>query len=124
MSFRIQAFSIFLGILVFLFVFELVRRKKLKEGYSILWLLVGILMTIIPLWSKFLFVIAQFFQVSDSSSLIFLLGIIFLSIYVVHLSVTITSLEEDREKFSIDYAILQNKLHEIELALQEKKNSI
>ena len=113
MSIRIQLISIFIGLIVFSFILELVRRKKLREEYSLLWLFSGAMMIIIPLWKDGLFFVARLFGVADATALLFLFGILFVFLFTVHLSVALSELKEDRERLAMEMAFLRHRLKQV-----------
>src|SRR3972149_117114 len=49
---RIQIFGLLGGILLLILVLELVRRKKLLEGYSLIWILVCLGLVVVSLWKS------------------------------------------------------------------------
>jgi hypothetical protein len=79
------------GSLVLLgFVIELVRRRRLKEEYSVLWLLTALTLLLLAAWYPLLEKITRLVGAVAPSSTLFLFGLIFLMLMVLHFSVRIS----------------------------------
>ena len=98
MSLRIQIVSILIAIGLFAFVFDLVRRKKLAEEYSVFWLAACCGVVLIAVWKELFFRIAQLLGIANPVSLIVLLLAVAFIIFAIHLSVRVSMLmEQNRE---------------------------
>lgn len=113
MSLRVQIVAALAAILVMVFILELVRGKKLREEYSILWVAASVLMLLVALWKELLFSIARFLGVFNANSLLFFLGFIFVMIYLVHLSVKVSILTENSKEYSQHIGLLEAELEDI-----------
>ena len=96
-----------------MFILELVRGKKLREEYSILWVAAAALMLLVALWKELLFAVARFLGVFNANSLLFFLGFIFVMIYLVHLSVKVSMLTESSKEYSQYIGLLKAELEEM-----------
>ena len=56
---RVQIFAIVGSALLFLFVFELLRRRRLSEPYAILWLLASVVLLVLSVWDDLLETLAD-----------------------------------------------------------------
>ena len=56
---RIQIITGITSILLLVIVFELIRRRRLKEEYSLLWLLSGVVILIFSIFPNLLLTISQ-----------------------------------------------------------------
>mgnify|MGYP005790200235 CR=1 FL=1 len=86
----IYKFAIAGSILFILFILYLVKKEKIDEKYSILWLIFGIIILAISIFPKIIEYIANIFEIYYPPSLLLLLGIIILIIYIVHITIVIT----------------------------------
>lgn len=86
----IYYFSIVFLIFFMIFVIFLVRKNKLEEKYSILWIFFSFLIIFLALFRGVLDKIASFFGVYYAPALLFLFGFVFLIFYIIHLSIVIT----------------------------------
>lgn len=116
MSFRVQIVAAVAAIFVMVFILELVRGKKLREEYSILWVLAGALMLLVALWKELLFAVSRFLGVYNANSLLFFFGFIFVLIYLVHLSVKVSLLTENSKAYSQHIGLLKAEIEEMRKA--------
>jgi hypothetical protein len=89
-----------------IFVLELVRRRKIKEEYSWLWIAVGISMFTLVLWEKLLLFFSHLIGAEDPTTTIFLFGFIFMLFLNMDYSVKISDQKEKIKKLAQKIAIL------------------
>jgi len=97
---RIQIFGLLAGILLLLLVLELVRRRKLLEGYSLIWILVCFGLIIISLWKNLWERLAKILGIFYSPVILFLFAFGFLLLIVLDLSMKISKLTEENRKLA------------------------
>ncbi len=90
---RILVFTLSLGILFF--TVELIRRKKLREEYALLWILTGVVVIGFAMFPSVLYYISEVFGLHHLTTLLFI-TFIFLLVIVLHFS-TVISRHSDRE---------------------------
>ncbi len=83
-------------LMIIAFIFEAIRRGKLKEKYSIIWLAAGLTIFVFGVWPDSLFLISRILQLHHLSVLS-LVAFLFLLLIVLHFSVVISRLS-DRTK--------------------------
>jgi hypothetical protein len=110
----IQYLSIFGSIFILIFIFELVRKKRLKEEYSLLWLFFSILFFIFSIWRKGLEKFAHFIGIDYPPSALFLLLLIFVFSILLHFSIIISKLSENNKNLIQEVGILKMELKEIQ----------
>jgi hypothetical protein len=110
MSIRAQLFSIFVGLALFFIIMGLVRRKRLQEQSSLLWLAAGFLMALIPVWKEGFFAFSHFMGIENAASAIFLLGFVFVILVLLHLSVLTSRLTEENREFAQTICLLREQL--------------
>jgi len=91
-------------------VVELIRRGKLKERYSLLWLLAGGLLLFLSLSRGILDSLAGLFGIFYPPSLLFLLAFFFLLMITLHFSVVVSGLAEKNKQLAQEMALLQQKM--------------
>ena len=90
---RQVALALLVGIGFLAFIIELVRRRKLKEEYSWLWFLAGIVMLVIGLFYDLLIWITNVIGAGNTTSTLFFFAIIFLILLCLQFSVKISRME-------------------------------
>jgi hypothetical protein len=90
----------------------LAKRGSVKPFYSALWLLISLLMLSVATFEKFYKSIADHLGIRDASFLIFVGAILFLLVYVLHLSVKISELSDRMQEVISSVAILDQRIRE------------
>ncbi len=103
-----------LSIILLLITFELIRKKRLREEYAILWLFTGGVVLLFSLWPEFL--LSQFFVRITGIfylSAVVLIAFFFLLLIVFHFSVVISKLTSQNKELAQQYALLALELNEL-----------
>lgn len=107
-----------------LVVVELIRRGRLKERYSLLWLVAGGVLLILSVSKGLLEYLSQVVGIYYPPSFLFLVAFLFLLLITLHFSVSISSLSEKNKKLAQELALLRQKVQDAitkEAEKQEKK---
>jgi hypothetical protein len=107
---RTLALIIAASLCLLVFIFELVRRKKLNEEYSWLWMITGTCLLALAVSPDLLFWITSLFGAGAPTSVFYLLGLLFLFLIVIHYSTIISKLTNDIKSLSQKIAILELKI--------------
>lgn len=108
--FRIQLVAIAVSVGMMLFVFELIRRKKLREKYSLIWFAAGIVMIILSVWRGLLDRVAYLLGVGYAPALLFMVALGFGALLMIHFSVVISELTEKNKTLAQEIALLKQEL--------------
>jgi hypothetical protein len=81
------------SVLMFVVVIELVRRRRLKEEYSLLWIVTSVSLLILASWYGLLLEITKLIGAVLPSSTLFFFGLVFALLVLLHFSVRISALE-------------------------------
>lgn len=106
----IYKFAVVFSILFILFIINLVRKNKLDEKYSILWLVFGVIIFILALFPSLVDKIADMFNVFYAPSLLLLFGIITVGVYIVHITIVITKQNKMIIKLTQEVGILKERI--------------
>jgi hypothetical protein len=107
---RIQIVAIIFSLLVMMFIFELIRRKKLREKYSLIWFGAGMVMILFSVWRDLLDRVAHWLGVGYAPALLFLVALFFGMVLMIHFSVVISELTEKNKTLAQDIALLKAEL--------------
>ncbi len=91
LSTRLVALALGLALLVF--IIDLVRRRKLKEEYSVLWVTTVIVILVLSVWFELLVWITDLIGGVAPSSTLFFVGLLFVFFMLLHFSLRVSSLE-------------------------------
>jgi hypothetical protein len=90
---RIRLITIAAAVLVLFMIVELVRRRKLKEEYSLLWVLTASVLVVLSIWYGLLEKVTHLIGGSVPSSTLFFFGLVFVVSLLLHFSIRISLLE-------------------------------
>ena len=83
------------SLVLLLVVFELIRSRRLRERYALLWLVTGIALTVLSAWREGLNTIAGWLGVrSYPPAVLFAVGILFILAVLLHYSTVISRLSD------------------------------
>ena len=112
------AMAVSLGLLVL--VIELVRRRRLVEEHSFIWLVCAVALLGLSLGRRFLDVAARWLGVYYPPAFLFLLAILLLFILQFQFSTVISDLREQNRSLTQDLGLLAGEVRELRKALAEK----
>jgi hypothetical protein len=114
MELRARLFAIALGVAVLLFVVNLVRTRKLKEEFALLWLLTAIVLVLAPLLIDYLDMIAHALGIEYPPAFIFVLAIICVLLVLFQFSMRISHFSEQIKVLTQELALLRARLEFLE----------
>lgn len=110
MSIRQKVFAIMMAVSIFIVIIELVRKRRLREEYSWLWLMTGSIIILLALWYNLLKWITSLIGAILPTSTLFLFGLIFLMLISLHYSIKISHLTDQVKELAQQLAILRNEI--------------
>ena len=94
-----------------LVVLELIRSRRLRERYALLWLVTGIALTILSAWREGLNTIAGWFGVTGyPPAVLFAVGSLFVILVLLHYSTVISRLSDQNTILAQRLALLEERL--------------
>ena len=105
---RVTLFSICASAGFLLYILEMVRRRKLREEYSILWLFGSAMILVLSLKQDWLVVLAHAVGIVYPPSFLFLVGILFILLILIHFSIAISKLHQMNKKMAQEIALMKN----------------
>lgn len=109
-----QIFAVLTAIIVFLLIVELVRRRRLREEYSWLWLLTGAAMIVLVTWYRLLLYITWVIGAVTPVTTLFLFSWLFLLVIVIHYSVILSKLTIQIKNIAQELALLRSEVERSE----------
>lgn len=102
------------SILLILIVFELIRSRRLRERYALLWLATGVVLLILSAWRGGLNTIADWVGVSTyPPAVLFAVAIVFILAVLLHYSTVISQLSDRSTILAQRVALLEQRQEEI-----------
>ncbi len=93
--------------------FELLRRRQVKEKYAVLWLGVGISMLVLAIFPHLLDILAGALGVRSGPNLLFLVTGLVLLLVCVHLSWEVSRLEDRSRALAEELGLLRLEVDEL-----------
>ena len=97
---------------VLVVVIELIRRGRLKEKYSLLWLFASGVLLVLSMSRGLLEYVAHLLGVYYPPSFLFLLAFLFLLLITLHFSVVVSGLSEKNKQLAQEVALLRQEMQE------------
>jgi hypothetical protein len=114
MSLRARLVFILVGVGILLFVINLLRTKRLKEEYALLWLLMAGGIVVMPLFADVVEAISYAIGVDYPPALLIVMVLACCFLIFVHFSVTISRFSDQIKSLSQDLALTRKRLQELE----------
>ena len=99
--------------LALLVILELVRRRRLREEYSLLWLATAVVMLVVGVWRELLYSLAAAVGIHYPPNLLFLLAALFLLFIQLYLSTVITKLTQENKEIAQQVALLRYEVERL-----------
>ena len=101
------------SLLLLLVVFELIRSRRLRERYAILWLVTGVVLLVLSAWREALNTIAGWFGVTTyPPAVLFAVATIFILLVLLHYSTVLSKLSDQNVILAQRLALLEQRLGE------------
>lgn len=102
---------------------ELIRRGRLKEKYSLLWLFAGTILLIFSSSRSLLEYVSSLVGIYYPPSFLFLLAFLFLLLITLHFSSVISGLSEKNKQLAQELALLRQEIVEGAGRSEEKRDA-
>ena len=93
-------------------IFRLIVKGRLREEYSIVWIFCTAVLVFFSVWRKGLHHVAGLLGVSYPPSLIFLVGILAIIVFLVHLSVVNSKMHTQIKNLTHEIAYLKQEMEQ------------
>jgi len=105
------------SVILILIVLELIRGRRLKERYALLWLVTGLALLVLSAWRGGLNTIAGWLGVSGyPPAILFAAAIMFVIAVLLHYSTVLSKLTDDNVLLAQEVALLRTRLDAVEAA--------
>lgn len=107
---RIQLVAIAAGLLLFLFIIELIRGGRLKEGYALLWITISLTTLAFAIFPGLLRWLSRLFGISYAPSAFLLLLVSGLYLLAIHFSLLLHRYDKRIRALAQEHAIVKEEL--------------
>lgn len=110
---RAMIFGLAASAAALLFILELVRQRRLREDYSLLWLATAIVLLVLSVSRPLLDVLASAMGIFYPPSALFVVAMIFVLFILLHFSTVITRLSQENKDIAQQVALLRYELERV-----------
>lgn len=110
MTFGIRLFIFLFGVIFFISIFELIRRKKLREDLSLGWLLIGAALILSSFADRVIDPLAFMLGIHYPPALAFVIVALLLVLVMLYFSIVVSDLKSRNKELSQKIALIEYKL--------------
>ncbi|MCP4179180.1 MAG: DUF2304 domain-containing protein [bacterium] len=110
---RIQIITTIISIFFLLGIINLVRKKRLQEAYSLLWILSAVVFLIISIWPELLWSISRLVGIYYGPSAMLLLLCGFLILICIQFSIVISKRSIQIKTLTQELALIKNDIENL-----------
>src|SRR4051812_24883300 len=110
MQTRLQIIAIVVTAGLFGLVFELVRRRRLMERYSLLWLFSAAILFLLAVWKPLLEKVAHTVGIFYPPAALFVVAFAFVLVMLLHFSLVISKLSDQNKRLAQRVGLLQERV--------------
>lgn len=119
MTLRLQLVAIVATGALFIFIFELVRRRRLMERYALLWLFSAAVLLCLAAWRDALGKLSDAVGIIYAPSAFFAVAFGFALMLLLHFSLVVSRLADQNKVLAQSHGQLQERVVQLEGALSE-----
>jgi hypothetical protein len=119
MSTRLQLAAVLAAGLLFLFIFEMVRRRRLMERYALLWLFSSAVLLALAAWKNALNELASAVGIYYAPSALFAVAFGFALVLLLHFSLVVSRLADQNKVLAQKLGQLQERVDQLSARLGE-----
>jgi len=114
---RAQLFVVALGLVVLLFILNQVRRKHIREEYSLLWILSAVVLLLSATFIRSVERLSHLVGIYYPPAFLFLIAILMVMVLQFHFSTVISTLREQNKNLTQDLGILAAEVKDLRRTL-------
>jgi hypothetical protein len=107
---KVQILSFIVSVALILFVLVLIKKRKLKEEYGLLWLFTGVVIAVFSAFRNLLEILGDVLGIFYSPAALLLVAVLFILLILLHFSVVISSFSERIKVLTQKVAQLEEKI--------------
>ena len=120
---RQQLFALVASVALLLFIVEMVRRRKLREEFSWVWIFIGLAIFVLSVWFDLLHWLTVLIGAVVPVSTLFVFGILVLVVTNIYFSIKFSSLTNQVKKQAQQLAILDHYVREMQAKKIDESSS-
>ena len=110
---KIQIIAVIGSVLLFFFILELIRKKKIKEEYSLLWLFISIIFFVVSLFRNMLDNLSRFVGIAYPPVAFLLILIMAIFLILIQFSIIISKQAENNKNLTQEIGLLNERIEKL-----------
>lgn len=110
MSIRLQLFIGIIVLILFLYIVNMVRKKRIDLRYALGWLFLAVLILILDIFPQIVLWIAELVGIEIPSNMVFFVGFLLLVIMAYALTVSLSRLSLKVKRLTQELALLREEM--------------
>jgi hypothetical protein len=110
----VQLFAALASLLLLGIVIELIRSRKLRERYALLWLATAGVILLFAAWRSGLHHLSDALGIAYPPNALFVLALLFVLVLLLHFSTVISKLSDRSTTLTQQLALLEERLRQVE----------
>lgn len=115
----VQEIAIAVSILFLLFILYLIKNKRIKEEYSLLWIFFAVLFIVFAFWREGLDYVAFIIGIAYPPAAIFMILIMAVILILIEFSIILSKLADKNKTLAQEIAIMQLEIKELKEELRQ-----
>jgi hypothetical protein len=111
---RIHVLAVVGSVCFLIFIIELIRKRKIKEEYGLLWIFFSVVFIVISIWRQGLDVISRLLGIFYAPAAFLLILIVAILLILIQYSLVISRLTENHKVLNQQLGILRLELKELQ----------
>jgi hypothetical protein len=109
MHIRVQVVSILFSVVVLATVFELIRRRYLRERYALLWMSGALVLLVLAIWKSLLNTVSKAVGIYYPPNAFFVIAFAFLLLLLLHFSAVVSRMSDHIRLLAQRVALLEER---------------
>ncbi len=107
---RLQILAILASLGFLFYIARLIVKGKLREEYAIIWIACTLILVVFSVWRDGLEVFSRLMGIYEAPNMVFTGAIFAIMIYLLHLSIVLSKVQDQNKKLTQELALLKEKL--------------
>ena len=117
---RVSIAAAIASLLLIIIVLELIRGRRLKERYALLWLATGLVLLVLSAWREGLNTVADWAGVETTPvAILFAATTLFVIVVLLHYSTVLSRLTDDNIRLAQEVGLMRERLRSLEAAQED-----
>lgn len=122
--FKMQYIAIAGSIALLLFILNLIRRKRIKEEYSLLWLFLSLVFLVFSVWREGLDYISKLMGVAYPPAALFLILLMAIFMILIQFSIIISKQAENNKNLTQEHGLLKFEHENLKRRVNELEENL